>query len=202
MKAREVLDRLHKDGWIEKEQKSSHLQLVHPVKAGKVTVPMPMHKGDLPKGTVHSILKQAGLKWDGEEHRQHKWVHRTMERLQLIVEKGDDEQLSGRVNYEDNLLVDAAGTLNELQENMAELIADFHDASTVTFDLAYDLSAFFAHYSFLKISRIAEYAGVNAGLLRHYSAGSKHPSAEQVKRIEEAVHRLAAELSAVHLVTV
>ena len=33
---------------------------MHPVKAGKVTVPL--HKGDLPKGTVHFILKQAGLK--------------------------------------------------------------------------------------------------------------------------------------------
>ena len=30
------------------------------VKKGKVTVPK--HKGDIPKGTVNSILKQAGLK--------------------------------------------------------------------------------------------------------------------------------------------
>ena len=125
-----------------------------------------------------------------------------MERLQLIVEKGDNGQLGGRVNYEDNLLVDAASTLEELQKNMIKLVAEFHGAPAVTFDLAYDLSAFFAHYSFLKISKIAEHAGVNTGPLRHYSAGSKHPSAEQVKRIEEAVHRLAAELSAVHLVTV
>lgn len=60
IKAKEILDRLYKDGWIEKEQKGSHLQLVHPVKAGKVTVPM--HKDDLPKGTVHAIMKQVGLK--------------------------------------------------------------------------------------------------------------------------------------------
>ncbi|WP_333646039.1 type II toxin-antitoxin system HicA family toxin [Lacrimispora sp.] len=32
----------------------------HPTKPGKVTVPM--HSGDLPRGTLNSILKQAGLK--------------------------------------------------------------------------------------------------------------------------------------------
>lgn len=125
-----------------------------------------------------------------------------MKTIQLIVEKGDDGQLWGRVNYEDDLLVDAANTLDELQTAMKKLLTDFHDAHQITFDIAYDLSAFFEQYSFLKISKIADYAGVNAGLMRHYSAGSKHPSAAQVKRIEDAVHRLAAELSAVHLVAI
>jgi predicted RNA binding protein YcfA (HicA-like mRNA interferase family) len=35
------------DGWIEIDQKGSHLQLVHPQKSGKVTVPV--HAGDIPK---------------------------------------------------------------------------------------------------------------------------------------------------------
>jgi len=51
---------LHKDGWTKKTQKGSHLQLVHPLKLGKVTVPI--HGGDIPIGTLNSILKQAGLK--------------------------------------------------------------------------------------------------------------------------------------------
>ncbi|SPF40401.1 hypothetical protein SBF1_2200004 [Candidatus Desulfosporosinus infrequens] len=38
----------------------SHIQLKHPTKTGKVTVPN--HKGDLAPGTLNSILKQAGLK--------------------------------------------------------------------------------------------------------------------------------------------
>jgi predicted RNA binding protein YcfA (HicA-like mRNA interferase family) len=37
----------------------SHQQFKHPTKKGKVTIPHP--KKDLPIGTVHSILKQAGL---------------------------------------------------------------------------------------------------------------------------------------------
>jgi predicted RNA binding protein YcfA (HicA-like mRNA interferase family) len=58
--AKEILKELHKDGWIEIDQRGSHLNLKHPSKPGKVTVPI--HSGDLPKGTLNSILKQAGLK--------------------------------------------------------------------------------------------------------------------------------------------
>ena len=60
MKARELLKILRQDGWKEKEQKGSHLQLIHPVKKGKVT--LPIHGGDIPKGTLNAIKKQAGLK--------------------------------------------------------------------------------------------------------------------------------------------
>ena len=48
------------DGWTLKSTVGSHYQYTHPKKSGKVTVPN--HKGDIPKGTVNSILKQAGLK--------------------------------------------------------------------------------------------------------------------------------------------
>jgi len=58
--AKEILKELHKDGWIDIDHRGSHLSLKHPTKPGKVTVPI--HSGDLPKGTLNSILKQAGLK--------------------------------------------------------------------------------------------------------------------------------------------
>ncbi|MDR6195908.1 type II toxin-antitoxin system HicA family toxin [Siphonobacter sp. SORGH_AS_0500] len=61
MTAREILKMLHQDGWMIKDQNGSHLQLVHPTKKGKVTVPAHGSK-DIPKGTLNSILKQAGLK--------------------------------------------------------------------------------------------------------------------------------------------
>ncbi|WP_075366542.1 type II toxin-antitoxin system HicA family toxin [Desulfosporosinus metallidurans] len=60
MTFREVLKILKQEGWIEKETKGSHIQLIHPTKSGKVT--LPNHKGDIPIGTVNSIWKQAGLK--------------------------------------------------------------------------------------------------------------------------------------------
>lgn len=60
MTVREILKVLRADGWYEIETKGSHIQLVHPQKKGKVTVPS--HSGDLAKGTLNSILKQADLK--------------------------------------------------------------------------------------------------------------------------------------------
>ncbi|MCM1463286.1 MAG: type II toxin-antitoxin system HicA family toxin [Bacteroides sp.] len=48
------------NGWIEKSQRGSHLQLIHPQRSGKITVPI--HTSDLDVKTCHSILKQAGLK--------------------------------------------------------------------------------------------------------------------------------------------
>jgi predicted RNA binding protein YcfA (HicA-like mRNA interferase family) len=59
MTVREMLKLLRDDGWCVYEQNGSHIQLKHPVKTGRVTVPN--HKGDLKKGTLHSILKQANL---------------------------------------------------------------------------------------------------------------------------------------------
>lgn len=60
MTVRELEKLLLQDGWIAVKQVGSHRQYKHPDKLGKVTVPI--HKGDVSKGTANSILKQAGLK--------------------------------------------------------------------------------------------------------------------------------------------
>ncbi|MCR4378977.1 MAG: type II toxin-antitoxin system HicA family toxin [Rhodospirillales bacterium] len=60
MKSLDVLRCLYADGWIEVKQRGSHVQLKHPSKPGRVTVPHP--KRDLPMGTLKSIEKQSGVK--------------------------------------------------------------------------------------------------------------------------------------------
>lgn len=60
MRAREILKKLKADGWYEVEQRGSHVQLKHPTKPGKVTVPDHGSK-DIPIGTLKQIMKQAGL---------------------------------------------------------------------------------------------------------------------------------------------
>ena len=63
MKPREVIQRLLSDGWHELPGKrTSHKQFKHPVKAGKVTVPM--HPGDIEPYVLKSIEKQSGVKMD------------------------------------------------------------------------------------------------------------------------------------------
>ena len=69
MTAREIIKLLHKDGWYDFDQDGSHLQLKHPSKPGKITIPV--HSGkDIAPGTLNSILKAAGLKQTGKEHHE------------------------------------------------------------------------------------------------------------------------------------
>ena len=49
MTAKEIVRILKADGWIEKAQRGSHLQMVHPTKPGKVTLPMHTGKENFPR---------------------------------------------------------------------------------------------------------------------------------------------------------
>ena len=60
MNVRQVLKILKNDGWYKVSQEGSHRHFKHPEKKGKVTVPI--QNGELGKGTLNSILTQAGLK--------------------------------------------------------------------------------------------------------------------------------------------
>ena len=51
---------IEKDGWFLVRVKGDHHQFKHPTKLGLVTVAHPTK--DMPKGTLNSIKKQAGLK--------------------------------------------------------------------------------------------------------------------------------------------
>lgn len=51
---------LESDGWFEVGQSGSHVQFKHATKPGRVTVPHPVK--DVKKGSLQSILKQAGLR--------------------------------------------------------------------------------------------------------------------------------------------
>jgi predicted RNA binding protein YcfA (HicA-like mRNA interferase family) len=61
MKARDVIAMLKADGWYEVPSKGGHMQLRHPTKPGRVTVPV--HGGrDLQTFVVASIERQSRLK--------------------------------------------------------------------------------------------------------------------------------------------
>jgi predicted RNA binding protein YcfA (HicA-like mRNA interferase family) len=61
MKTSEIIKIIEVDGWRQSRQKGSHIQFVHPIKKGIVTIPYHGNK-DVPKWLEISILKQAGLK--------------------------------------------------------------------------------------------------------------------------------------------
>ena len=61
MKVLEVLKLLEDDGWYLARTKGSHRQFKQPIKLGTVTV-SGKRSVEMPRGTLNSILKQAGLK--------------------------------------------------------------------------------------------------------------------------------------------
>jgi predicted RNA binding protein YcfA (HicA-like mRNA interferase family) len=61
MKVSELLRLIEKDGWFMVRQRGSHRQFHHPSKSGTVTV-AGKPSIDVPRGTLNSLLKPAGLK--------------------------------------------------------------------------------------------------------------------------------------------
>ena len=64
MKVREVIRMLQDDGWRLVVTKGSHRQFKHPTKPGRVTVSGQLGD-DMPKGTLASVKRQAGLRGGG-----------------------------------------------------------------------------------------------------------------------------------------
>jgi len=60
MTSSELIKKIEADGWFFVGANGSHHNFRHPEKSGRVTVPHP--KKDLPKGTINSALRQAGLR--------------------------------------------------------------------------------------------------------------------------------------------
>ena len=59
-KAREIIKLLKKNGFVKISQNGSHAKYKN-LENGRITI-VPIHNGDMPKGTEDNILKLAGLK--------------------------------------------------------------------------------------------------------------------------------------------
>ncbi len=120
--------------------------------------------------------------------------------LELIVEK-NDKKLWGRVTYNDNLLVDEADSLAELETKLRKLLKDFESVEEVSFDVKFDVFALFEHFNFINVTKFASYAGINPGLMRQYASGVKHPRKEQAAKIEAAFHQFSKEAAKAAVIT-
>ncbi len=135
-----------------------------------------------------------------------------MKTIELILEKNDG-LLWGRVEGEGWMPTPYGTTISDVIENLKELVNDYvrHEGKNdktwnkinlneVIFNFKYDLVAFFETFNYLNLSAITSKMGINRTLLNHYKTGLKHPSAEQAKKIEDAIHALVLELGKVKLV--
>ncbi len=61
-KPRELIKKFEKAGYVVDRQKGSHVILYHPTQGKRLTIPL--HVGEMPKGTLLSIIKQSGMTRD------------------------------------------------------------------------------------------------------------------------------------------
>jgi len=125
---------------------------------------------------------------------------RKLKKIPLILEK-DGGKIWGRVTIGDNLIIDNASNISLLEKKLKKVLKNFEHIDDVEFEYSYDLTIFFEQFSFLNQSKIAELAGINAGLIRQYSSGHKQPSKEQLVKIETAIRTIAGKLKGVQLST-
>ena len=131
-------------------------------------------------------------------------------KIEIIIEKKDGI-LWGIVEGKGNFVPTPYGkTKDEVITNLKILIREYQKNegkkdpfwSKVTVEhmdvsVSYDLQAFFKEFNELKISSIAERADLNASLLRQYATGSKYPSIDQAKKIQNALQQLGNKLKQV-----
>ena len=60
-KVKHLVKLVKDDGWYHDRTKGSHRQFIHPTKTGVVTIPGKPN-ADVRRGTLNSVLRQAGLK--------------------------------------------------------------------------------------------------------------------------------------------
>ncbi len=131
--------------------------------------------------------------------------------LQLIVEK-QRNHFWGRIEGHGFMPAGQGKTMQKLIQNIKDSIDDYinHegekdkfwskiDLSKVQFEIHYDVQAFFEQFDELKINSIARNSGINESLMRQYATGRKHPSAEQAKKIDTAIHELVKKLESSYI---
>lgn len=124
-----------------------------------------------------------------------------MKKIALIIESASDGEIWGRVHYDDDLIVDSAGDVEELKNKMTAQLMEFHDLKKgqIDFDIQHDISGLFDHKDYLNITSVARLAGINPSLIRQYASGVKSPSTERLKAIQTAVHSIGEDLRRIKL---
>ena len=63
------------------------------------------------------------------------------------------------------------------------------------FEFVFDIGAFFSYY-FINVSAFAEYAGMNASLLRQYACGLKSPTKVTIDKIKATIDNYKKDIAA------
>lgn len=101
-------------------------------------------------------------------------------------------------------LIGTGATVAEAKADFYNSIEEIREISDDDSELTepvfhFDISSLFEYYNVINMAGFAKYAGINATLLRQYKKGDTYISDKRLREIEDAIHRLGAELSALKL---
>ena len=127
--------------------------------------------------------------------------------INISVEKHSDGTYWGTTQNIPGVVTAFGATLAELKENLNAAYKDYYElatelkedyldeiSKTPIFKYQLDLKSIFDLLPEVKISNIADKAGINSSLLRQYKTGSKQASEEQANKVLNALHQLGDEL--------
>lgn len=133
-----------------------------------------------------------------------------MKTLKIIIERSDDMFSAYAENAEG--IYGGGDTVEEAKQSILDAIciikAEFTPENIPTilkgdYEIIYnfDVESLLNYYKgIFTNSALEKITGINQRQIQHYSSGLKKPRLPQLKKIEEGLHRLAAELQALKLV--
>lgn len=131
--------------------------------------------------------------------------------IEVYVEKAEDGTYWGSTQNIPGGVTACGQNLEELKENLKIAFEDYLEVAKEeneewmdkvkelkTFEYKLDIQSFFKLLP-VKISAIAEKAGINPSLMRQYATGKANASEQRAKQIEKAIHELGKDLLSVSL---
>ena len=123
-------------------------------------------------------------------------------KINIVITKNNDEGYICSCDYPFKHF-DLGGSGATVEEAKAdcftfydEMKEEYPEESFPELDIqwTYDLPSFFNHFDFLNATKVANYAGMSPSNFRHYVAGSKPVTGNQLIKIKQAFERMANEL--------
>lgn len=108
--------------------------------------------------------------------------------------------LLGRGNTVAEAREDFANSVKEVAESEMARTGTVPEILTAAPEYKFDLSSLFEYYSMINVSAFARFVGINDALMRQYKKGDTYVSDVQLKKIENAIHKLGNEFANLSIV--
>jgi len=126
-----------------------------------------------------------------------------------VIEK-TNTGFSGYIKEVDGIIT-VGESINEMKENFKEALEDYFEylnetqnekisLNNVSIEYTVDMEQFFDHYDVINKSAFASYIGLNKSLFRQYIKGLTKLSDKKMLHITKGLHKLADDISDIHLV--